>query len=73
MTRKDFELIAGVFRTATGRIKAEAAEFPEALPADEAAARIEVLHDTAKLMADALSDTNDRFDRWRFLSECKGE
>ena len=55
MTKKDFELIAGVMRNFT-----EIDTYPD-------------LNDTdyiSHLFADALTETNPRFDRDRFLTAC---
>lgn len=53
MTRKDFELIAGVIK---GQRK----------PHNDT----ETIEELAREMADALADTNDRFNRDTFLKAC---
>lgn len=59
MTRKDFELIAGVFADATRRMRPE--------PDGDLAFMHRVL---AEDLADTLRRTNERFDRDRFLAAC---
>jgi len=65
MTRKDFELIAGVFRDyRRARIAAGA-------PNDDGYAV--GARDAARAMADALAKEFPRFDRARFLKACEVE
>ncbi len=55
MTRKDYELIAKALKTARGSVKDEFA----------------IHHDIAAYsLANALRNTNDRFDHGRFLAAC---
>jgi ABC-type branched-subunit amino acid transport system ATPase component len=58
MTRKDFELIAHVLRTS-----------PHLRALDELAA--EVRDSLAQEFANALANTNERFDRAKFLKACQ--
>lgn len=61
MTRKDYELIAAELRVASEEAYQEIRNFHEARDA--------VRH-VALRLADALTTTNPRFDRQRFLTAC---
>jgi hypothetical protein len=54
MTRKDFELIAGTIKAQRGKMHNET----------------ETVDEIALAMAEALEDTNDRFNRETFLTAC---
>ena len=54
MTRKDYELIAGVIKAQREKMHNET----------------ETVDEVALAMAEALEDTNDRFDREKFLTAC---
>jgi hypothetical protein len=54
MTRKDFELIAGVIKTQREKMHNET----------------ETVDEVALAMAEALEDTNPRFNRETFLTAC---
>jgi hypothetical protein len=54
MTRKDYELIAGVIKAQRGKMHNET----------------ETVDEVALAMAEALEDTNPRFNRETFLTAC---
>lgn len=63
MTKQDYELIAGTFRSCrTHRPDSEAG-----------AAWLEALDNTAANLADKLAADNPRFDHSRFVAACKSE
>lgn len=66
MTRRDFELIARVIRERVEAVKGIPHSPSTALLTD-AHVRLSIL------MADALGQTNPRFDRQRFLNACYGK
>lgn len=65
MTRKDYELIAGVIKSQ--RFDGAEGDGLEAVRIGEGNSRVYYL---AHAMADALANTNPQFDRVRFITAC---